>query len=76
MKKLIFASLISVGIIAGSISIYSYAQGSNYSDQLLENVDCLSSGEGPTPCGGSKSETTGNCLSQNTVNCKDLTGCS
>jgi len=42
---------------------------------MLANIEALAQSEGGTPCGGTKSESTNICKSENTVNCKDLSGC-
>ena len=79
MKKVILGGVAAIAIAAFAVvNVNVSSQNENLlSDLALANVEALASGEGggPTPCGGPKSEYTGNCLSSNTINCKDLSGC-
>lgn len=56
-------------------NFYSSKPEVELSDLVKANIEALAHIEGATPFGGPKSEYTGNCMSQNTVNCKDLSGC-
>jgi len=39
------------------------------------NEEIVSYASSGTPCGGPKDRATAQCLSENTINCRDLTGC-
>ncbi|GHT73915.1 hypothetical protein AGMMS50262_05850 [Bacteroidia bacterium] len=76
MKKKFFGGIAVLAIAAvAALNINVSKERENLSGLALTNVEVLAYGEGPTPCGGPKSETTTNCLSTNSINCKDFSGC-
>ena len=62
-----------VAIVAG-YNVYISQNETKLSDLALANVDALAAYEGGgSPCGGPKDAT--GCRSENTINCKDTSGC-
>ncbi|RGM09600.1 hypothetical protein DXC34_17090 [Bacteroides stercoris] len=54
--------------------VYANQTSDAMSDLALANVDALAAYEGGgSPCGGPKDAT--GCRSENTINCKDTSGC-
>lgn len=75
MKKCFkFVFCIGLALVTG-YNVYRANAPVELSALELANVEALCSTENGSPCGGPKSEMTGNCMSTNTVNCKDLSGC-
>lgn len=81
-KRKILLSLcatVALSVLGGlSVKHFQIPEEDDCSSLLMQNVEALSSNKeegngGPTPCGGPKIN--GDCQSENTVNCKDLTGC-
>lgn len=73
MKKFILGGMAAIVIVLTAISVNLYSQPSSSAGNA--NASALSDSASPEPCGGPKSETTANCKAENTINCKDLTGC-
>lgn len=80
IRKLLLSLFATAVITAfGSLSVKHFhsVEENDCNSLLMQNVEALSSSNegngGPTPCGGPKID--GDCISKNTVNCKDLTGC-
>lgn len=63
--------LIAICAAVGYSLISSYSEDA-LANLTLDNIEALAA-EGASPCGGPKEG--GECKSQNTVNCKDLSGC-
>lgn len=71
-----FATMALTALGCFSAKHFQSAGDDDCSSLLMQNVEALSSSNessGPTPCGGPKTD--GECQSENTVNCKDLSGC-
>lgn len=72
-----FATMALTALGSFSVKHFQSAGEDDCSSLLTQNVEALSSNNednsGPSPCGGPKVD--GECQSENTVNCKDLSGC-
>jgi hypothetical protein len=74
MRKKIFGAIAVVaiaGAIALNVNLKTQAQGT--SQLTLSNIEALAQSEGPTPCGGPKTDLV--CEAENLINCKDDYGC-
>jgi hypothetical protein len=77
-KRIIIGCIIAVVAAIAAINVtVANKTATTLSDLALANVEALATGEytNASPCGGPKSEATNSCKSENSVNCKDLTGC-
>lgn len=74
MKKVIKLAFVAAFVAVAGYGIYANQTSDAISDLALANVDALAAYEGGgSPCGGPKDAT--DCRSENTINCKDTSGC-
>ena len=72
-KKLIRLAFAAAFVAIAGYGIYANQKTDSMSELMLANVEALADDEDTSPCGGPK--VNGECLSTNTINCKDLSGC-